>query len=360
MLRCAIFGIEHMHISSLYGSLSRLPEEVSFIGWADSSCPDDQDHEKKARMSLAGGFDKLKYYPDWLGLAAERPDLALVCTDNAAHAETACKLMSMGISVVLEKPMASTYADAKRIYDTARQIDVRLAVNWPIAWFPSFNKAKELCDEGRIGQIMRVTYRSPATWGPFSYSKDGVLPPVDELEKTWWYRHERGGGSILDYACYGTALSTWFFGRRAKAAWGVMNSFSPEAKETGVEDFSAMLYDFGGGIGLLEGSWSTYNSGEVPSGPIIHGTEGTIVCDRHSNLVKLYTGKSHSHTAPAEVFECPASLPGLNFGRNIVDHLISGAPLHPLLEPSLNLSVMAALEAGRSSASGGGVKVEGN
>ncbi len=347
-----------MHISALYNSLAKYSDKVKFIGWAASPCPDDQDFEKKARGSLGKAFETLKYYPDWLELANEKPDLALVCTDNSAHAEVACKLMSMGISVVLEKPMAATYADAKRIYDTYSESGAKLAVNWPIAWFPSFNKAKELCDAGRIGRIMRVTYRSPATWGPFSYSKDGILPPVEELEKTWWYRHDRGGGSLLDYACYGTALSTWFFGHRAKNAWGIKNSFAPEAVETGVEDFSAMFFDFGEGIGLLEGSWSTYNCGEIPSGPIIHGTEGTIVCDRHSNKLKLYTGRAHGHIPPTEVIDCPSSLPELDFGKNILDHLIDGKPLHGLLTPELNLSVIAALDAGRRSAEVGGTKVE--
>lgn len=85
MLRCAIIGIEHMHISALYGSLAKFPDEVEFIGWADSPQPDSQEHEKKARVSLGKGYDLLKYYPDWLELAAERPDLALVCADNTAH-----------------------------------------------------------------------------------------------------------------------------------------------------------------------------------------------------------------------------------------------------------------------------------
>lgn len=358
MLRCAIIGIEHMHISALYNSLSKYPTEVEFVGWAESPRPDNQDKEKKARTSLGKALDNLKYYENWLDLANEKPDLALVCSDNSTHADIACKLMSMGISVVLEKPMAATYSDAKRIYDAYRENNVKLAVNWPIAWFPSFNKAKEICDSGKVGKIMRVTYRSPATWGPFSYSKDGNLPPVETLEKTWWYRHECGGGSLLDYACYGAALSTWFFGHRAKSAWGVKNSFAPEALATGVEDFSAMFFDFGDGIGLLEGSWSTYNCGEVPSGPIIHATDGTIVCDRHSNTLKLYKGRAHGHIPPTKVIECPPSLPELDFGRNIIDHMTSNKPLHPLLTPEQNLSVIAALDAGRRSAESGGTKIE--
>ena len=111
-----------------------------------------------------------------------------------------------------------------------------------------------------------------------------------------------------------------------------------------------MLLDFGDGIGLLEGSWSTFNSGEVPSGPIIHGTEGTIVCDRHSDSVKVYLGRSHAPIQPTEVIECPGNIPGFSFGRNIIDHLTQNKPLHPMLESAFNLSVMAALDAGRRAA----------
>lgn len=90
---------------------------------------------------------------------------------------------------------------------------------------------------------MRVTYRSPATWGPFSYSKDGILPPDEVLDKAWWYHADRGGGSILDYACYGAALTTWFFGKRAEKVKGIAKNFQVPAFD--VEDYSAMILDFG-------------------------------------------------------------------------------------------------------------------
>lgn len=357
MITFACFGLAHMHMSMLYGSLIQYPEEAVCIGWAETPDSDDQDYDKKARASLGRAYGKEKEYRNWLELADLHPDLALVCSDNASRADVACELIRRGISVALEKPMAMTYEDARRIADCANEFGVKLAVNWPIAWFPSFNLAKQLVDEGRIGSLMRVTYRSPATWGPFSYSADGSLPPIEELKKTWWYRPGCGGGSVLDYACYGAALATWFFGRRALSAHGITEAFLPEALSTGVEDYSAMLLDFGGGIGLLEGSWSTFNAGEVPTGPILHGTEGTIVCDRHADTVKLYRGKSHPHTAPDEVISCPGRIADKNFGRNILDYLAGKAPLHPMLEPEFNVSVMAALDAGRKDAETGGQPV---
>lgn len=348
MLDYVLLGISHPHTTTLNANLAAYPLEARCLGYADTPASDAQDTDKKIRSNLGKAADTLTRYQDYRELIALNPGLAVICCDNADCEKIALEAISAGINVALEKPMSIDYPSARRIADEAAKKGVKLAVNWPIAWFPSFNKAKELCDGGKIGQIMRVTYRSPATWGPYSYSKDGSIPPLDELAKTWWYQKARGGGSILDYACYGAALSTWFFGHRAKSAVGIAKNFALPGLD--VEDFSAMLLDFGDGIGLLEGSWSTYNSGGIPSGPVIHGTKGTIVCDRHSNKVKIYLGRSHAQTEPDEIIECPNTLPDFNFGRNILDHLTKGAALHPLLEPELNVSVMYALDEGRKSA----------
>lgn len=114
-------------------------------------------------------------------------------------------------------------------------------------------------------------------------------------------------------------------------------------QEFDIEDFSAMILDFGDGVGLLEGSWSTLNSGEVPSGPIIHGTEGTIVCDHHSYKTKLYKGRYHGLNDPVEVYDYEGVPSAMNVSRNILDHLEHGTPLHPLLDPILNVQAMAVL-----------------
>ncbi len=342
-LTAAVIGLAHVHVGTLFKGLLSRPE-VEFIGWCDTPKTDRNDNVTP--------FDKIAegipYFENWSELADMKPDIALVCCDKRQTKEIAVPLLDMGISVILEKPLAIDYADTVCIIDAAKRSGAKLACNWPIAWFPSFNKAKALCDAGEIGKIMRVTYRSPATWGPFSYSKDGILPPDSELDKTWWYHADRGGGSILDYACYGAALATWFFGKRAEKVKGIAKNFQIPAFD--VEDYSAMILDFGDGVGLLEGSWSTYNSGEVPSGPVIHGTDGTIVCDRHSTQLKIYKGRTHMHTAPAEVFECGSTAAGLDFGENIVNHMLLDAPLHPLLTPELNADIMFALDEGRKDA----------
>lgn len=349
--RIAILGTSHPHAYGFYKAFSAEAERIEWVGYADIPC-DSQEPKQKALSNL--GQEAVTVLPCFNSaeeLLAQKPELVLISTDNAACREAACMCLSRGMAAVVEKPMAISFDDAQAMLRCAKECRQMLAVNWPIAWFPAFNLAKEWLDAGKIGRLMRVTYRSPATWGPYSYSKDGELPPADFLHSTWWYRHENGGGSLLDYACYGAALSTWFFGHTAERVSGLTKNFALPGFD--VEDYSAMMLDFGEGVGLLEGSWSTYNPGQIPSGPVLYGTEGVIVCDRHSQEVKLYRGRSHGAVDPTECVNAKDHYPGLALGKNVLDHLTAGSPLHPLLEAERNVQIMAALEAGRQSSHSG-------
>ena len=350
-LRVAIFGLAHPHAAALTKAFKAIPDEVEILGYAEVGPYDDQTREERYK-NIGSSADDLKEYSDWRELLSLKPDVAVVATENSVCADVSCEILSKGISVINEKPMAMTYADAKRMADCAKANSAHIITNWPVAWFPSFNYAKKLLDDGVIGKPMRVTYRSPATWGPYSYGKKPEAPPVEFLNKTWWYRKECGGGSILDYACYGTILATRMFGKKALRVSGIAKQFCVQG--TSVEDYSAMVLDFGDGVGLLEGSWSTFNSAEIPTGPVIYGTDGVIVCDRYSEIIKIYKGNSHRPIPPVEEIDCSQmdEYRG-DLGRNIVDFLRGNAPLNPLLETEINLAVVAALDAGRRSAEQG-------
>ena len=350
-LKVAIFGLAHPHAAALTKAFKGLPDEAEILGYAEVGPYDDQTFEERYK-NIGRCADDLRKFEDWRELLALNPDVAVVATENSVCADISCEILAKGISVINEKPMAINYADAQRMAKVAKENNVHIITNWPIAWFPSFNYAKKLADEGVVGKIMRVVYRSPATWGPYSYGKNNEAPPIEWLNKTWWYRKECGGGSILDYACYGTILATHFFGKKALKVSGIAKQFGVVG--TTVEDYSAMILDFGDGVGLLEGSWSTYNPAEIPTGPVIYGTDGVIVCDRHNSLVKIYKGNTHEPQPPVEVIDC-ADMEEFKgeLGRNIVDFLLGKAELNPLLGVDINLAVCAALDAGRKSAEQG-------
>ncbi|MBR3967521.1 MAG: Gfo/Idh/MocA family oxidoreductase [Clostridia bacterium] len=349
-LRVAFFGAAHPHVDAIMETIVNNSEDFEIIGFAEVSFPPRDPFTYDEKHSIIVGTFKCPEYDDWKTLASLNVDLAVVNSDNAAREEICCYLLSMGINVLDEKPMAMNYAAAKRMCDIAKENGVHMLTNWPIAWFPAFRLAKKLLDEGRIGKLMKVTYRSPATWGPFSY-REFVKYPTEHFKDSWWYKAEYGGGSILDYACYGAILSTWMFGKRAERVCCMTKQFVTTFSD--VEDWSAMLLDFGDGVGMIEGSWATYNSGEVPSGPILHGTEGTIVCERHSTIVKVYEGKSHTPVEPTEIIDAGIADQSTALGKHLARVIRGEEEPVDMLSTEVNLSVVAALDAGIKSAKTG-------
>lgn len=345
-IKVAFIGLSHVHLKNLSNDFEKYPDKVELIGAAE--VPPFTDEDIKTRLALNKSPDvELKIWDDYKELLAEKPDLAVLCTNIAQHADVAEETLSMGIHTLLEKPMALTMEQAKRMYRASKKTDAELIINWPVAWFPTFNLAKKLADEGAVGEVLRVHYRSPSTRGPY---KLGEYTP-EELSKLWWYKHDEGGGSISDYAGYGCVLSTWITGKTAKTVYGLKkNYFLPFSD---VEDYSVFTIDFGDSVGLIEGSWSTMSNGQIPTGPVIFGRKGVIVADRFDTKVKVFKELKPYVMSPDpnEVYDTENNGDGVC--KNVMDFLTEGKPLHELITLDFNMKAMAAFDAGRRSCESG-------
>lgn len=347
--KIALVGLDHVHTCQMYHSFSKSDIDFECLGMADFLSSDEEEVAKKIRANTTPEMrETIKLFHDYNELLDLKPDLVIVNSDVKSHADCVEKILERDLNVIVEKPMAFDMTDAKRMYRAAKKSRGELLINWPIAWFPAFNKAKELADSGIIGEVLRVHYRSPSTRGP--YRLDQFTPA--ELSDMWWYKHDRGGGSIMDYAGYGCTLSCWITHEAPKRVFGLKkNCFLPFSD---VEDYSTFTIDFGDKVGLIEGSWSTMNNGEIATGPVIFGREGVIVADRFDPAVKVYKDLKpyQPSPAPTESFEMPPQ-DNTMMARNVVDHFVNGAPIHELLTLDFNMRAASALDAGIRSCESG-------
>lgn len=349
-LRVAFIGIAHVHVDNLSHDFLKFSDRIELVGAADVPPFTEDELNLRIKLNMPHDFE-LKLWDDYKELLAQNIDIAVVCTDIKDHADIVEEILGLGIHAVIEKPMALTMEDAKRMYRAYKKSTAELIINWPVAWFPAFNKAKELADSGIIGDVLRVHYRSPSTRGPYKLGEHSA----DELSKLWWYKAERGGGSISDYAGYGCLLTTWITKRIAKRVSGFKKNFFLPFSD--VEDYSTFTIDFGDSIGLIEGSWSTMSNGQVPTGPVIYGSEGVIVSDRYDPCVKVYKELKPYVMSPDpdEVYEVGG--PGIyGLVENVTEHFLEGKPLHELLTPEFNMKSMAAFDAGRRSCETGQIE----
>jgi len=342
--KVGVFGIAHSHARALISQFKSLGDRAEIIGFTDyAPC---NSLEGRIKESLDEGSIP-EYFENPSDLIAKKPDIGIVCCDNASHPDVAIDLMENGIIPIIEKPLAMSMDDAIKIYETSQKTGVEFITNWPVAWFPPFILAKKVFDEGIIGRPLRFAYRTTATLGP--YCHHGPVK-FDEYECTsWWFDSKRGGGALLDYCCYGSILATYFLNECPYEVFGHKRRFMLPDTAGDVEDYAMLIMQFKDSVGYAEGSWSTPAIGCNKTGPIIYGTKGVLVCNRYDNNVELYTDM-HSNK-PEKVFVCDETPETV--AENVISHLDNGTPLNPMILPKVNMWAVAILDAGiRSTKSG--------
>lgn len=117
-------------------------------------------------------------------LAQARPDGAILATPNALHVEQALRCVAAGVPTLVEKPVADSLADARRLGDAVRAAGVPVLVGHHRRHSAILESARHVIDAGRLGRLVAVT-------GSATFRK-----PDAYFEQAPW-RCGPGGGPIL-------------------------------------------------------------------------------------------------------------------------------------------------------------------
>ncbi|HEY7030831.1 MAG TPA: Gfo/Idh/MocA family oxidoreductase [Thermomicrobiales bacterium] len=91
-------------------------------------------------------------------LERERPDFVSICTWPPLHADQTEAAFAAGVRVVwAEKPMAVHLADADRMLSAAAAAGGFIVVNHQRRFVESYRQARQLLDDGAIGQVTHIT-----------------------------------------------------------------------------------------------------------------------------------------------------------------------------------------------------------
>lgn len=111
-------------------------------------------------------------YDSWAALLAQGriADTVVVATQDADHVEPAVTALRQGYDVLLEKPMAPTEADCRRIACAATSADGLFAVCHVLRYTPYTRLVRELIDGGALGKLQSVQHLEPIGWWHFAHS----------------------------------------------------------------------------------------------------------------------------------------------------------------------------------------------
>jgi len=357
--RIGVIGFAHMHINSLLAQFAAHPQSLLVAG-ADTAPirPDAGEERSTRKWNAANAVETIglpKLYDDYREmLAQEQFDIIICCAENNQHGDVAEACAAAGVHMVVEKPMAASLAEGLRMARAARAAGTHMIINWPTAWSAIDRKAKALLDAGEIGRVLQVKWRGGHT-GPLGpgVRHPGVTNQAEPLSgelrgTTWWHQADAGGGTMLDYCCYGSMISRWLVGEQATSVMGLRaNLDSPWGD---AEDNAALFVRFPRAYTICEGSWTTLDHG-VPTGPIVYGTTGTLLVDGKGPDAFIRVERGAGQTTRYEAD--PLATGRTNIAEEMIHHLDRGDALYPMLDLDFNLEVMAILDAGlRSAASG--------
>lgn len=149
-----------------------------------------------ARVAFAEKYGVSRTYSDYRQmLENERLDIVSVTTWTTLHKEITIAAAHSGVKAIhSEKPMAASWGDAKQMNQACVDNDVVLTFSHQRRFAAPFIKAKELANDGTIGQLCRVEGSCPnlIDWGThwfdifFFYNNDDpaewVIGQIDASE----------------------------------------------------------------------------------------------------------------------------------------------------------------------------------
>jgi predicted dehydrogenase len=242
ILRVAIAGLSHDHVHGILNQYKK--GEVILAGIAEG------DEQLVQRYKKTYQLEDTLFYKDLESLLAHvKPDAVLAYTPISEHIRVVEICAPRGISVMVEKPLATTVKDADRMKQLSMQFHIHILTNYETTWYNSNQQVYEMIhSQHAIGEIRKMTvhdgHQGPKEIGCSPDFLNWLTDPV-----------KNGGGALMDFGCYGANLMVWLMnGKAPVAVTAVIHHLKP-AIYPKVEDDAVILLDYPDATGIIEASW---------------------------------------------------------------------------------------------------------
>jgi predicted dehydrogenase len=249
---------------------------------------------------------------DWRRVVEDRDvDVVVIAAPNMLHLELIEAAAAAGKHVFCEKPVGGTPEQTVRAERVAREAGVITGVGYNYRWAPLVRYAKQLIDDGALGEITNYRGRFFSMYGSDPL---GVL--------SWRFLVDQAGfGVTTDLMSHSVDLAHMLLGPVARvvgttetfirerpiaAAGGTHYGRGRHGDPTGAvtnEDYAGMLCEFAGGArGTFEASRSIVGP-ESQMAFEVYGTKGALSWNlERLNELQVYLAEDVPHTGYRTVF----------------------------------------------------------
>ena len=123
-----------------------------------------------------------------LGLPSDKRIQAVaILTPNFLHHSMAKSLLENGFHVICEKPLTTTYQQAKELRSLVKESGLVFAVTYTYTGYPTIRKIREMISNGAIGEVQKVDAQYYQGW------INPIIHQSDTRMDTWRLDPEKSG-----------------------------------------------------------------------------------------------------------------------------------------------------------------------
>jgi predicted dehydrogenase len=332
-VRLAVAGITHGHSPWILGRKEKTGVTLVGIFEPNSKLADS--------YALRYHLDKALFFSDLNKmLEAVKPEAVVAFGPINAHRATVEACAPRGIHVMVEKPLATSAKDAKRMAELAKQHQIYLLTNYETSWYPSTEYAYRLAtDSGFVGNIRKAVFhhghQGPKEIGVSEEFFNWLTDPV-----------QNGGGALTDFGCYGANIMTYLMrGITPVSVTAITQHFKP-AIYPKVEDEATIVVTYPNTQCIIQASWNWPFSRKDME---VYGDSGYIITIDNQHMRVRNNRSNGEKNVMVTPNEIPVYTDPFSYFADVIRGKIS-VPANSLYSIENNVTVVGILEAALESA----------
>ena len=152
-------------------------------------------------------------------------DAAIIATPDKHHFEPALALLKKGYHLRLEKPMATSEEEVRKIVEVTENSKLTLSVAHVLRYTKYFQKIREIIASGKVGNVISINHIEHIGYEHYAHS----------FVRGNWASSKKSAPMILTKACHDMDILLFLLGKSCKrvSSFGSLSYFKNENKPTG-------------------------------------------------------------------------------------------------------------------------------
>jgi predicted dehydrogenase len=330
-VRIAIAGLSHGHVNWIFNRANK--QDILLVGIYETNKELADKYAKQHNLDPKLFFSDLNKMLDQV-----KPEAVSAFGAISDHITIVRACAPRKIHVMVEKPLATTFADAKEIQSLALKNSIHVLTNFETSWYASNQYVNDLLNQGKLGEIRKVMvndgHQGPKEIGVSKEFLEILTDPV-----------KNGAGALVDFGCYGANLMTWLLkGERPVSVTAVTHQNKPDIYKK-VDDEASIILQYPKAQCIIQGSWNwTFARKDME----VYGNKGYAIAVNATTVRQRLQEKSPEEALKLDPRPEPYTDP-----FSLLAAVVSGRlklDKNDLYELPINVTVVEILEAAKESA----------